>query len=65
MAVIGLLLGIIIYQSIVIKRLRGTSYQIKNVDPFAVPADEETATPQNKKLDASNYLQNSSAQQLV
>jgi|LauGreDrversion4_2_1035121.scaffolds.fasta_scaffold598009_1 flagellar biosynthesis/type III secretory pathway M-ring protein FliF/YscJ len=55
MAVIGLLLGIIIYQSIVIKRLRGTSYQIKNADPFAVPPDEEIATPQNKKLDASNY----------
>lgn len=42
MAVIGLLLGIIIYQSIVIKRLRGTSYQIKSVDPFEIPPDDET-----------------------
>jgi hypothetical protein len=49
----------------VIKRLRGTSYQIKSIDPFAITPDEEIASPKNQKVDASNYLQNLSAQQLV
>ncbi len=61
MAVIGLLLGIVIYQSIVIKRLRGTSYQIKSIGPFAVIPDEEIATPKNKIVDSSNNQQNMSA----
>lgn len=47
---IGLLLGIIIYQCYVIKRLRGASYKVNGGDPFAIPPDEENDSSQQTNL---------------
>ena len=44
--IIGLLLGIIIYQCLVIRRLRGSSYKINGGDPLAIPPDEENNSSQ-------------------
>jgi len=61
--IVGFLLGIIIYQCLVIKRLRGSSYKINGGDPFSVPVDEENDSSQNTNL--GNSVRNQSVNMML